>query len=150
MERSQTSESAAVLGSNNGGDVYKRQVERLMEVRIRLGMMKDYPSPYEDISYEVVECKEHVELSVEAVSYTHLAYEEDRDFWKEAAAASRAYLHSACPEKSFYPLSKDCVCHNMKLTTLMDVYNCVNGAGGEEIILPDDIRTCLLYTSRCV
>ncbi len=29
-------------------------------------MMKDYPSPYEDISYEVVECKEHVELSVEA------------------------------------------------------------------------------------
>ena len=41
-------------------------VERLMEVRIRLGMMKDYPSPYEDISYEVVECKEHVELSVEA------------------------------------------------------------------------------------
>ena len=32
-----------------------------MEVRIRLGMMKDYPSPYEDISYEVVECKEHVE-----------------------------------------------------------------------------------------
>lgn len=35
-------------------------------MRIRLGMMKDYPSPYEDISYEVVECKEHVELSVEA------------------------------------------------------------------------------------
>ena len=28
------------------------------------------------------------------------AYEEDRDFWKEAAAASRAYLHSACHEKT--------------------------------------------------
>ena len=41
-------------------------VERLMEVRIRLGMMEDYPSPYDDISYEKVECKEHVELSVEA------------------------------------------------------------------------------------
>lgn len=41
-------------------------VERLMEVRIRLGMMKDYPSPYENISYDVVECREHVELSVEA------------------------------------------------------------------------------------
>lgn len=41
-------------------------VERLMEVRIRLGMMDDYPSPYDDISYEKVECKEHVELSVEA------------------------------------------------------------------------------------
>ena len=27
-------------------------VERLMEVRIRMGMMKDYPSPYEDITYD--------------------------------------------------------------------------------------------------
>lgn len=37
-----------------------------MEVRIRLGMMKDYPSPYEDITYDKVECPEHVKLSVEA------------------------------------------------------------------------------------
>ena len=41
-------------------------VERLMEVRIRLGMMKDYPSTYEDITYDKVECPEHVKLSVEA------------------------------------------------------------------------------------
>ena len=41
-------------------------VERLMEVRIRLGMMKDYPSPYEEITYDKVECPEHVKLSVEA------------------------------------------------------------------------------------
>ena len=41
-------------------------VERLIEVRIRLGMMKDYPSPYDDIPYEKVECREHVELAVEA------------------------------------------------------------------------------------
>ncbi len=41
-------------------------VERLLEVRIRLGMLKSYPSPYADISYEKVECKEHVALSVEA------------------------------------------------------------------------------------
>lgn len=41
-------------------------VERLMEIRIRLGMMEDYPSPYADISYEKVECPEHVKLSVEA------------------------------------------------------------------------------------
>ena len=41
-------------------------VERLMEVRIRLGMMKDYPSPYDDIPYEKVECREHVALAVEA------------------------------------------------------------------------------------
>lgn len=41
-------------------------VERLLDVRIRLGMMKKYPSPYEDISYDKVECEEHVELAVEA------------------------------------------------------------------------------------
>lgn len=41
-------------------------VVRLMEVRIRLGMMKDHPSPYAYLSYDLVECDEHVELSVEA------------------------------------------------------------------------------------
>lgn len=40
--------------------------ERLMDVRIRLGMMEDYPSPYADIPYDKVECREHTELSVEA------------------------------------------------------------------------------------
>ena len=32
--------------------------------------------------------------------FAQRAYEEDREFWKEAAAASRAYLHSACHEKT--------------------------------------------------
>lgn len=41
-------------------------VERLMEVRIRLGMMEDYPSPYDDVPYELVECKEHVQKALEA------------------------------------------------------------------------------------
>ena len=50
------------------------------------------------------------------------------------------HLSFACPQKHFYPLSKDCVCHNMKLTTLADVYNCVRGCGGEEIILEEETR----------
>ena len=50
------------------------------------------------------------------------------------------HLQFEYPDKSFYPLSKDCVCHNMKLTTLMDVYNCVKGVGGEEITLDEDVR----------
>ena len=45
------------------------------------------------------------------------------------------------PDRHFYPLSKNCVCHDMKLTTLTDVYNCVNGTGGEEILLDEDTRT---------
>lgn len=50
------------------------------------------------------------------------------------------HLQFECSDKKFYPLSKDCVCHNMKLTTLVDVYNCVKGIGGEEITLEDEIR----------
>lgn len=83
-----TVEESAAMAVNNGCDLncgtaylhlmpaYKKglvseeviteAVERLIEVRIRLGMMKDYPSPYKDIPYNKVECKEHIELSVEA------------------------------------------------------------------------------------
>lgn len=40
-------------------------VIRLLDTRIRLGMLEDYPSPYEDTPYELVECKEHINLSLE-------------------------------------------------------------------------------------
>jgi len=45
------------------------------------------------------------------------------------------HLQFKCADKKFYPLSKDLVCHNMKATTLVDVYNCLCGKGGEEICL---------------
>ncbi len=50
------------------------------------------------------------------------------------------HLQFKCPEKAFYPLSKDLVCHNMKITTLPDVYNCLAGRGGEEIVLNEEVR----------
>ncbi len=57
------------------------------------------------------------------------------------------HLQFECPDKCFYPLSKDCVCHNMKLTTLADVYNCVAGTGGEEISLDEEVR---LAAAGCI
>ena len=57
------------------------------------------------------------------------------------------HVQCASPDKKFYPLSKDCVCHNMKLTTLGDVYDCVKGIGGEEIELSDEIRE---KAKRCI
>lgn len=50
------------------------------------------------------------------------------------------HLQFRCPEKNFYPLSKDLVCHNMKITTLPDVFNCLCGRGGEEIVLDEETR----------
>ncbi|MBS7370487.1 MAG: quinolinate synthase NadA [Oscillospiraceae bacterium] len=57
------------------------------------------------------------------------------------------HLQFMYPEKLFVPLSKDCVCHNMQATTLSDVYRCVKGIGGEEIIMSDSLinssRKCI-------
>lgn len=57
------------------------------------------------------------------------------------------HLQYKLPEKRFYTLSKDLVCHNMKLTTLMDVYNCLKGEGGEEITLEDGV---ISKARRCI
>lgn len=49
------------------------------------------------------------------------------------------HLQFECPDKQFYPLSVALTCMNMKVTTLMDVYNVLRGVGGEEIELPEDV-----------
>lgn len=57
------------------------------------------------------------------------------------------HLQFECPDKKFYPLSKGCVCNDMRLTTLADVYQCVKGLAGEEIALSDEVmdkaRKCI-------
>ncbi len=57
------------------------------------------------------------------------------------------HLQYSCPDKMFYPLTLKLICQNMKSTTLADVYNCLNGNGGEEIILDDetirDAKKCI-------
>lgn len=49
------------------------------------------------------------------------------------------HLQYQCPDKRFYPLSKKCVCEDMRLTTLVDIYNCLK-YGGEEIVLDEQTR----------
>ncbi len=50
------------------------------------------------------------------------------------------HLQFEYPDKKFYVMHKNLVCRDMKLTTLVDVYNCVRGCGGEEIELDEDVR----------
>ena len=57
------------------------------------------------------------------------------------------HLQFDCPDKKFYPVSKDLVCHNMKLTTLVDVLNCLEGNAGEEIVMDEDTR---LAAKKCI
>ena len=58
-----------------------------------------------------------------------------------------SHLQYKMPEKNFYPLSKHCICPNMKATTLVDVYHSVLGTGGKEITLSEsqikDARKCI-------
>lgn len=49
------------------------------------------------------------------------------------------HLQYECPDKKFYPLSVNCVCNNMKSTTLADVYGCLTGTAGEEILMDDEL-----------
>ena len=57
------------------------------------------------------------------------------------------HLSYRFPEKKFYPLTKNLVCRNMRLTSLPDVLTAVNGTGGEEIVLDEatlrDAKVCI-------
>ena len=57
------------------------------------------------------------------------------------------HLQFKCPDKQFYPLSKDLLCHNMKITTLADVYNAVRGEGGEVMEMDEEKR---LVAVKCI
>lgn len=57
------------------------------------------------------------------------------------------HLQYMCPDKNFHYLTLKLICPNMKATTLVDLYNCVKGDAGEEIILDDktitDAKKCI-------
>ena len=57
------------------------------------------------------------------------------------------HLQYDCPDKKFYPLSKDLVCHNMKITTLPDVLACCNDEFGEDIEIDEETR---LKAKKCI
>lgn len=57
------------------------------------------------------------------------------------------HLQLECSDKMFYPLSKDCICHNMKATTLVDVLNCCKGIAGDVIELDSEV---MQGAKRCI
>lgn len=57
------------------------------------------------------------------------------------------HLQMECPDKKIYELSKQCICHDMRLTTLSDIYEIVKNGGGQEIELSESVR---LGAKRCL
>ncbi|MCL2219118.1 MAG: quinolinate synthase NadA [Chitinispirillia bacterium] len=63
---------------------------------------------------------------------------EHRDFIIGTESSIVENLQYKCPGKRFYPLTKELICPDMKLTTLSDVLCCLKGDGGEEIVLDEE------------
>lgn len=57
------------------------------------------------------------------------------------------HLQYECPDKRFYYLSQKLMCRNMRVTTLVDVLNCVQGVSGEEMVMDDDT---IKRARRCI
>jgi len=57
------------------------------------------------------------------------------------------HLQYTCLDKKFFNLSHNMLCPNMKITTLVDVYNAVCGDGGEEIQLSPSL---IIDAKKCI
>lgn len=87
---------------------------------------------------EVVELADYVGSTTGIMEYAKNS--DSKEFIIGTENSIVTHLQMECPDKMFYPLSKDCICHNMKATTLIDVLNCCKGIGGEEIDLDEETR----------
>ena len=94
---------------------------------------------------EVVEQADYVGSTTGIMAYAEKSDAKEFIIGTENSIAE--HLSYACPEKRFYPLAVQLTCMNMKLTTLMDIYHCLQGSGGEEITLPQDV---MQGAGRCI
>lgn len=87
---------------------------------------------------DVVEKADYIGSTTEIMSYAKSSDKSEFIIGTENSIVQ--HLGIDCPEKRFYPLSKDFICHNMQLTKLGSVLHCLQGDGGEEIILDEQTR----------
>ncbi|MBR2283167.1 MAG: quinolinate synthase NadA [Ruminococcus sp.] len=96
----------------------------------------------------VVELADYVGSTSGIMEYAKKS--EHKEFIIGTETSISEHLQYDCPDKKFYPVTKDIVCRNMKLTTLPDVYNSLLGMdNGEafEIIMDDELITS---ARRCI
>lgn len=86
---------------------------------------------------EVVKLADYIGSTTEIMSFAKNSAEKEFIIGTENSIVQ--HLGIDCPEKRFYPLSKDFICHNMQLTRIASVLHCLNG-GGEEIVMDEQTR----------
>ena len=83
---------------------------------------------------EVVKCADFVGSTTGIMDYAKKS--DKKEFIIGTENSIVEHLQYECPDKKFYPLTKELVCYDMKLTTLADVLACCKGEG--EVIEMDE------------
>jgi len=94
---------------------------------------------------EVVKLADFVGSTSEIMKFAKSS--DNKEFIIGTEVSIAEHLQYECPDKKFYILSQKLMCHNMKSTTLIDVYDCVSGRGGEEIAIDEETR---LKAKKCI
>lgn len=94
---------------------------------------------------EIVELADFTGSTTEIMAYA--AKSDAREFIIGTESSIVQHLGIDHPEKLFFPLSKDCVCHNMKVTTIADVLHTLEGRDGFEINIEEQER---LAAKHCI
>lgn len=92
------------------------------------------------------ECKPEVVADADFIGSTsaimnYAKQSEDKEFIIGTEISIAQHLSYECPDKRFYPLSKELICPNMKSTSLMDIYHILLDNNGEEITLDEETMT---------
>jgi quinolinate synthase len=88
---------------------------------------------------EVVEHADYVGSTSGIMDYAKTS--DAKEFLIGTELSIAEHLQYMCPDKRFYHLSQKLFCPNMRITTLIDVLNCVEGVSGDEIILEEQTIT---------
>lgn len=94
---------------------------------------------------EIVELADYVGSTTGIMNYARKS--DHKEFIIGTENSIVTHLQMECTDKIFNPLSKDCVCHNMKATTLTDVLNCCKGISGDVIEMDEDTR---IKAKKCI
>lgn len=94
---------------------------------------------------EIVELADFVGSTTEIMDYA--AKNPAKEFIIGTENSIVQHLGIDHPDKLFFPLSKDCVCHNMKVTTIADVLHTLEGRDGFEINIDEQQR---LAAKHCI
>ncbi|MDE6540000.1 MAG: quinolinate synthase NadA [Ruminococcus sp.] len=101
-----------------------------------------------ECSPKVVELADYVGSTSGIMDYAKKSTAKEFIIGTETSIAE--HLQYDCPDKKFYPVTKDIVCHNMKITTLPDVYSTLTGMdNGEafEILMSNEL---IAKAGKCI